>query len=85
MPTILSTSADRSAISPFEATPCARMASVNWAPIDLTGFSAFMALCMTTDRSRHLTVDSSLSVSPTMLRPLKITLPLVTSAGGTNS
>ena len=61
------------------------MASLNWAPIDLTGLSAFIALCMTTDRSFHRTAASSLSVSPTMLRPLKITLPLVISAGGTSS
>ncbi len=85
MPTIRSTSADRSAISPFEATPCARMASVNWAPIDFTGLSAFIALCMTTDMSRHRTAASSLSVSPTMLRPLKVTLPPVISAGVTRS
>src|SRR6516225_6041290 len=85
MPTIRSTSADRSAISALEATPCARMASANWAPIDLTGLSAFMALCMTTDRFLHRIAVISLSVSPTMLRPLKITLPPVTSAGGTRS
>src|ERR1035437_75491 len=85
MPTILSTSADRPAISCFELTPCARIASLNCAPIDLTGLSAFIALCMTTDRSRQRTAASCLSVSPTMLRPLKITLPPVISAGGASS
>src|SRR6516225_7518093 len=85
MPTIRSTSADRSAISVLERTPCACMASANWEPIDLTGFSAFIALCMTTDRFFHLIEAISLSVSPTMLRPLKVTLPPVTSAGGTSS
>src|SRR6516165_8074299 len=85
MPTIRSTSADRSAICALEVTPCARMASENWAPIDLTGLSAFIALCMTTDRSFHRTAVISLSVRPTMLRPLKITLPVVISAGGTRS
>src|SRR5689334_22885982 len=85
MPTIRSTSADRSAICTLEVTPCARMASTNWEPIDLTGLSAFIALCMTTDRSFHRTAASSRSVSPTMLRPLKITLPPVISAGGTSS
>src|SRR5499427_4940786 len=85
MPTIRSTSADRSAISVLERTPCACMASANWEPIDLTGLSAFMALCMTTDRFFHLIEAISLSVSPTMLRPLKVTLPPVTSAGGTSS
>src|SRR6516165_9638285 len=85
MPTILSTSADRSAISTLEATPCARMASANWASIDLTGLSAFIALCMTTERSFHRTAASSRSVSPTMFRPFKITLPPVISAGGFSS
>src|SRR5215472_6436112 len=85
MPTIRSTSADWPAISVFDVTPCARMASANWAWIDLTGLSAFIALCMTTERSFHRTAASSLSVSPTMFRPLKITLPPVISAGGFSS
>src|SRR6266516_2994494 len=85
MPTIRSTSADRSAISALAVTPCARMASENWALIDLTGLSAFIALCMTTDKSFHRIAVSSLSVRPTMLRPLKTTLPVVISAGGVRS
>src|ERR1700728_3520972 len=85
MPTIRSTSADRSAICALADTPWARIASVNWAPIDFTGLSAFIALCMTTDMSFQRTEAISRSVSPTMLRPLKITLPLATPAGGLSS
>src|SRR5260221_4772783 len=85
MPTILSTSADRPAISSREVTPWARIASLNCAPIDLTGLSAFIALCMPTDRSFQRTAASWRSVSPTMLRPWKITLPPVISAGGASS
>src|SRR5580704_3558018 len=85
MPTIRSTSADRSAIWALADTPWARIASVNWAPIDFTGLSAFIALCMTTDMSFQRTEASSRSVSPTMLTPLKITLPLATPAGGLSS
>src|SRR5215472_1832639 len=85
MPTIVSTSADRSAICALSVTPCARMASSNCAAIDFTGLSAFIALCMTTDRSFHRIEASCLSVSPTMLWPLKTTLPPVTLAGGTRS
>src|ERR1700730_18588315 len=85
MPTIFSTSADRSATCSLDVTPCARMASLNWAPIDFTGLSAFIALCMTTDRSFHRTEASCRSVSPTMLWPRKMTLPRVMSAGGTSS
>ena len=58
MPTILSTSADRAAISWPVNLPCARIASLNWAPMVLTGFSAFIALCMTTDMSRQRIADS---------------------------
>ena len=53
MPTMRSTSADLAAISSRDGLPCARIASLNWAPMDLTGFSAFIALCMTTDMSRQ--------------------------------
>src|ERR1700728_2013445 len=85
MPTMRSTSADRPAISGLDVTPWARIASLNWAPIDLTGLSAFIALCMTTDRSFQRTAASWRSVSPTRLRPAKVTLPPVISAGGTSS
>src|SRR5882757_7595851 len=85
MPTMRSTSADRPAISDLDVTPCARIASLNCAPIDLTGLSAFIALCMTTDRSFQRTAASWRSVSPTMLRPWKVTLPPVISAGGVSS
>ena len=69
----------------MDVTPCARIASLNCAPIDLTGFSAFIALCMTTDRSFQRTAASWVSVSPTRLRPWKVTLPPVISAGGASS
>src|SRR5215467_6829366 len=82
MPTILSTSTERSWISALEVVPCARMASLNWAPTDSTGLSAFMALCMTTDMSFQRTAVSSRSVSWTRLRPWNSTLPLLISAGG---
>ena len=51
--------------------PCARIASLNWAPMVLTGFSAFIALCMTTDMSRQRIVDSCPSVSPTRFVPVE--------------
>src|SRR5215469_5250684 len=82
MPTILSTSTERRWISSLDVTPWARMASLNWAPTDLTGLSAFMALCMTTDMSFQRTAASSCSVSWTRLRPLNATLPPLISAGG---
>src|SRR5579875_581084 len=85
MPTMRSTSADRPAISRPEETPCARIASLNWAPIDLTGFRAFIALCMTTDRFRQRTAASCRSVRPTRLVPWNSTLPPVTPAGGASS
>src|SRR5215831_13976989 len=85
MPTMRSTSAERAAISSSRLTPCARIASLNCAPIDLTGFSAFIALCMTTDMSRQRVAASCLSVSPTRLLPLNRTLPPSTRAGGASS
>jgi hypothetical protein len=51
----------------------------------LTGFSAFIALCMTTDMSRQRTADSCLSVRPTRLVPWNVTLPAATRAGGASS
>ena len=47
----------------------------------MTGLSAFIALCMTTDRSFQRTAASWRSVSPTMLRPWKMTWPPVIAAG----
>src|SRR5579875_3743258 len=85
IPIIRSTSAERAAISCFDRTPCARITSENCAPIDLTGFSAFIADCMTTDRSFHRIAASSLSVSPTMFVPRKATLPPAMPAGGASS
>src|ERR1700722_8152549 len=85
MPTIFSTSADRWAISVCEVTPCARIASLNCAPTVFTGLSAFIALCMTTDMSFQRTAARLLSLSVTRLRPRKLTLPPLISAGGFSS
>src|SRR5580692_4095534 len=82
MPTILSTSIERRWISSLDVTPWARIASLNCAPTDATGLSAFIALCMTTDMSFHRTAARSCSVSWTRLRPLNVTLPPLISAGG---
>src|SRR5215469_8580586 len=82
MPTILSTSTERRWISSLDVTPWARMASLNCAPTDLTGLSAFMALCMTTDMSFQLTERELAAVRWTRLRPWNWTLPPLTSAGG---
>ena len=51
----------------------------------LTGFSAFIALCMTTDMSRQRIAESCLSVSPTRLVPSNMTLPAAIVAGGASS
>src|SRR6516225_3903868 len=80
-----STSAERAAISSSRLTPCARIASLNCAPIDLTGFSAFIALCMTTDTSRQRIAESCLSVSPTRFFPWNRTVPPQMRAGGARS
>src|SRR6516165_5269616 len=85
MPTICITSADRVAISSLDRLPWACSASLNCAPIDLTGLSAFIALCMTTDMSRQRMADSCLSVRPTRLVPSNLTLPAAICAGGASN
>src|SRR5712691_4434144 len=85
MPTIFMTSADRLAISSAELTPCACIASLNCEPIDFVGLSAFIALCITTDRSRQRIAVRDDSVRPTRFLPLNVTLPPVISAGGDSS
>src|SRR5579859_3265624 len=85
MPTIRSTSSERWAICGLLLTPCARIASRYCAPTGRIGLSAFMALCMTTDMSRHRMADRSVSVSPTRFLPRNVTLPLVMAAGGYRS
>ena len=85
MPTIFRTSADLAAICSAVGLPCAFIASLNWAPIDLTGLSAFIALCMTTDRSRQRIAESCPSVRPTRLVPWNRTLPAAILAGGASS
>ncbi len=49
MPTSRSTSTERSVICRPDIRACAASTSSNWAPIDMTGLSAFIALCMTTE------------------------------------
>ena len=50
-----------------------------------TGFSAFMALCMTTEKSRQRSTFSCFSVIVTRFRPRNSTLPWVIRAGGLSS
>ena len=85
MPTMRSTSADLAVTSSLVCLPCARIASLNWAPIVLTGLSAFIALCMTTDMSRQRIADSCPSVRPTRFVPSNVTLPAAIMAGGASS
>src|SRR4051812_35372046 len=85
MPTSRSTSAERSWISSRDFVPCATIVSRNCAPMLVTGFSAFIALCMTTERSFQRTAASCLSVIVTRLWPANCTEPAVISAGGLSS
>ena len=85
MPTMRRTSTERSVISAFVLTPCARIASANCAPIVLTGLSAFIALCMTTDSFFQRMVASWSSVRLTRFVPWKVTLPPSRTAGGDSS
>ena len=58
------------------------MASKNCARMELTGLSAFIADCITTERSRQRRALRALSDIATMFCPEKTTLPPLTSAGG---
>src|SRR5215469_10635397 len=49
------------------------------------GLRAFMALCITIEKSRHRVLRSSSRPSRTMSRPRKVTLPSTTSPGGESS
>jgi len=49
MPTSRRTSTERSVIRRPDMSVCAASTSLNCAPTDMTGFSAFIALCMTTE------------------------------------
>ena len=51
----------------------------------MTGLSAFMADCITTERSRHRSACSCFEVIATMFCPRNMTFPPVTSAGGERS
>jgi hypothetical protein len=72
IPTIASSSA---ALARAPAWPragrCARSTSVSWDPIDSTGLSAFMALCMTTEICDQRSTRSPLSpaASRSTVRP----------------
>src|SRR3954469_9502263 len=85
MPTSSSTSTDRCVIASPERSPCARMTSANWTPSCVTGLRAFIALCMTTDRSRQRVAEGSRAVMVTRCRPLNMTLPALMRAGGLSS
>src|SRR4051794_8455740 len=85
MPTSSSTSAERRRMTSADRSPCARMTSSYWAPSWVTGLSAFMALCMTTDRSRQRVAASSLAFMVTRSRPRNSTLPALIRAGGLSS
>src|SRR4051794_6155496 len=85
MPTSSSTSAERFRIADADFSPCARITSSYWAAICLTGLSAFIALCMTTDMSRHRVAASCRAVMVTRSLPLKTTLPDAIRAGGLSS
>ena len=73
------------AISSRDVFPCARIASLNCAPIDLTGFSAFIALCMTTDMSRQRTADSCRVGQPHQVAALEGDAAAGDPAGGASS
>ena len=84
MPTSFITSTERVLDRTGLCLPCASIASVNCAPIVVTGFSAFIALCMTTDRSAPPRRGSSAARScVTRSSPRNLTLPPVIAAGGT--
>src|SRR5215475_12715513 len=84
MPTSRITSAERAAMAVFDDIPCARSASANCAPTDVTGLSAFIALCITTDRCCQRTGASCLSVIATRFLPSNVMDPAVRWAGGTS-
>src|ERR1700761_287587 len=82
IPTSRSTSAERAAMAFRELIPCARSASANWAPTDITGLSAFIADCMTTERFCQRIAARRRPLSVTRSWPRNVTEPAVTAAGG---
>ena len=68
-----------------EVIPCARSASANCAPTDMTGLSAFIADCITTDRFCQRIAASRRSVIVTRFWPRNVTEPAVMAAGGDSS
>src|SRR3954454_13568814 len=85
MPTSSSTSAERRWITSRDRSPWARITSSYWSASCLTGLRAFIALCMTTEKSRHLVAASSFAVMVTRSRPWNSTLPRAIRAGGLSS
>src|SRR3954452_18199497 len=85
MPTSRKTSAERLALTWAERSPCARMASSNCRPSCVTGLSAFIALCMTTEMSRQRVAARSFAVIVTRSVPWKRTLPSLIRAGELSS
>ena len=61
------------------------IASVNCAPMLFTGFRAFIALCITTEKSRQRSAASCFSLIATRFCPWNFTLPPVIAAGGLSS
>ena len=82
METRRSTSADRSAISSLDIDEWALPTSRSCWPTVITGLRAFMALCMTTEKSRHRMWRSCLSLIWAISLPRNETLPDVIPAGG---
>src|SRR5690348_254625 len=68
-----------------ELIPCARSASANCAPTDMTGLSAFIADCITTDRLCQRIAARRRPVIATRFSPWNVTEPAVTAAGGDSS
>src|ERR1700761_3761840 len=82
IPTSRSTSADLAAMAFREVIPCVRSTSAYCAPTDMTGLSAFIADCMTTDRFCQRIALSRRPVIVTRSWPRNVTEPAVMAAGG---
>src|SRR5262245_4570365 len=85
MPTSRSTSAERSATSSRDQSMCAWATSRNCAPIVVIGFSAFIALCITSEQSRQRSAFSCFWLIVTRFWPLNTMVPAVIAAGGLNN
>ena len=85
MDTSRNISLERSAIASSDMSEWARQASRICSATVMTGLSAFMALCMTTESSRQRMCRSRRSVISTISDPWNFTLPPITPAGGFRS